>query len=225
MRSLNEPALTRDQVLYPWVPRETRQKRLPGGIREEAHPRRTSVTEERLRSPQLYTVCKLVVFAYVSVCVRVCVWECVCVQKVTAAICGYLESIEDDHSRTRDGFPRNDFLGDTVQKFFVQMQRFVESPDSWNDEWLDFRNWEISLVNQRNGELALPYAHSVDTTRVYVSWILNSHFAISYYFSSSVYLWGAWFQKIRKRFLVDAQCIDTALRECPKLDVWKFFFF
>jgi len=30
-------------------------------------------------------------------------------------------SIEDDHSRTRDCFPNNDFLGDTVQIFPVQM--------------------------------------------------------------------------------------------------------
>ena len=198
---------------------ESGKKLIPGG----------QASQRKGLGPHSYTRFVSLWCLHMWVCVWECVCEsvsvCVCVQKVTAAICGYLESIEDDHSRTRDGFPRNDFLGDTVQKFFVQMQRFVESPDSWNDEWLDFRNWEISLVNQRNGELALPYAHSVDTTRVYVSWILNSHFAISYYFSSSVYLWGAWFQKIRKRFLVDAQCIDTALRECPKLDVWKFFFF
>ena len=116
---------------------------------------------------------------------------------------------------------------ETQCKFFqckCLMQRFVDCPDSWNCEWLHFRNWEISLVNKRNGELALPYAHSVDTTGVYVSWILNCHFPISYCFSSSVYLWGDWFQKIRKSFLVDAKYIDTALKERPKLDVWNLLF-
>ena len=54
------------------------------------------------------------------------------------------------------------------------MQHFVDCPDSQNDEWLDVGNWGISLVNKRNAELALPYARSVDTTRVYVGWMLNS---------------------------------------------------
>ena len=96
--------------------RNPTEKVAGGGICGEGHPRRTSVTEEGLRSPQFRTVYKHTAFACVSVCV------CVFRRLILPSVDTYKDrSIEDNHSRTRDGFPKNDFLGDTVQIFPGQM--------------------------------------------------------------------------------------------------------
>ena len=118
MRSLHEPALMSGQVLYPWVPRETRQKRLLGVESVEKVLPGGPASQRKGLGPHSYaqSISTRRLHAHTRVCV------CVFRRLMLPSVDTYKDrSIEDNHSRTRDGFPKNDFLGDTVQIFPGQM--------------------------------------------------------------------------------------------------------
>ena len=116
---------------------------------------------------------------------------------------------------------------ETQCKFFlVQMLDATFCWLSWQSKWRMTGRWELRNFPCQQKKCRVGPALRPQCGHDTCLCGLNAklcHFAESYYFSTSVYLWGNWFQIIRKSFLVDAKCMDTALKESPKLDLWKLF--